>query len=84
MQKSWKIGLLLVLMFLTAIPTFLFLASVLLLIALFFEVFGPVYGLHIIPEGYYLLPLSGLCAIVFFSSLVVLIKTIKSGKETTS
>lgn len=77
MQKSWKIGLLLVLMFLTAIPTFLFLASVLFLIALFFRVFGPVYGVHIIPEGYYLFSLSVLCTIIFFASLVTFIRTRK-------
>ena len=84
MQKSWKIGLLLVLMFLTAIPTFYFLTSILLLIAYFFRVLGPVDRLLMAPEGYYLLPLSSLCTIVFFASLVMFIKTIKSKKEATS
>jgi len=38
-------------------------------------------GLHMTPEGYYLLPLSGLCTIVFFAGLVVFVKTMKSRKE---
>jgi len=83
MQKSWKIGLALILMFLTAIPTFLFLASVLFLIDYFFKAL-PIYELQMIPEGYYLLPLSGLCTTIFFASLIVSIKTIKSKKEMAS
>ena len=77
--KSVKIAIFLLLMFIMAYPTFLALATVQFLIWWYLTKapFGePILGMN--PSGYYLLPLVFICAIVFFTSLFLLIKTIRS------
>lgn len=78
LNKTTKIVVLLLVMFVTAYPTFLALATVQFLIWFYFSEapFGNPLGMH--PSGYYLLPIIFACAIAFFFSLVMLIKTIKS------
>ena len=72
--KGTKIVILLTIMFVTAIPTFLALASTQLVIWLLMsqEQFSMEFS------GYYLLPISFACTIAFFASLVLLIKTIRA------
>ena len=72
--KGAKIAIFLIIMFITAYPTFLALASTQLLIWFFFtqEPF------RMDASGYYLLPIAFVCAVVFFVSLALLIKTIRS------
>jgi len=61
-------------MFTTAYPTFLALASAQLLIWFFFTQ----QSFEIESYGYYILPIAFACAVAFFVSLAMLIKTIKS------
>lgn len=77
LNKNIKVSLLLVLMFITAIPTFYALATVLFLIWWFFTYAGRG-GLEMETSGYYLLPIAFLCAVVFFVSLAMLIKTLRA------
>jgi hypothetical protein len=76
-SKTVKIVIFLLLMFITAYPTFLALATVQFLIWWFFT-YGGRGGLEMESSGYYFLPITFLSAIVFFVSLVMLIKTIRS------
>jgi hypothetical protein len=75
--KSVKIVILLLLMFITAYPTFLALATVQFLIW-WYLTYGGKGGLEMETSGYYLLPITFLSAVVFFVSLAMLIKTIRS------
>jgi len=71
----------LLIMFITAYPTFLALATIQFWIWFYFTKtpFGIELEMH--PSGYYLLPIVFACAIAFFASLVMLIKTIRSKKQ---
>lgn len=78
-SKNVKIVVFLLIMFLTAYPTFLALAFIQFLIWYSFaEVPSTGWRLEIDPSGYYLIPIIIACAIAFFISLVMLIKTVKS------
>lgn len=72
--KGTKIGIFLIVMFITAIPTFFALSSTQLVIYLLIsqEQF------MVDSSGYYLLPIAFVCAIAFFASLILLIKTIRA------
>jgi hypothetical protein len=73
-SKSTKIAILLIVMFITVYPTFLALATTQLLIWFFFN--QKPFTME--ASGYYFLPIVYMCAIAFFVSLVMLIKTIRS------
>jgi len=78
-SKRVRIVIFLLLMFITAYPTFLALATMQFLIWWLFT-----YGvqgrtdIRIESWGYYYLPIVFGCAVVFFVSLAMLIKTIRS------
>ena len=74
LSKGFRIGIFLIIMFVTAIPTFLALASNQLVKWLFLNQ----EQIIIDASGYYLLPIAFIFAIAFCTSLVLLIKTIRA------
>jgi len=74
LSKTTKSVIFLLIMFITAYPTFLALATIQLLI--WFS-FNRVYFI-MEPSGYFLLPITFMCAIAFFVSLAMLIKTVRA------
>ncbi|MCJ7632508.1 hypothetical protein MUP77_08980 [Candidatus Bathyarchaeota archaeon] len=79
LNKTTKIVIFLLIMFCTAYSTFVALASIPFLIWFYFN--RPPFTGE--PSGYFFLPIAFVCAIAFFVSLVMLIKTVR-GKQVTS
>jgi len=80
LNKIIKSVIFLLIMFITAYPTFVALALIPFLIWFYFNR-PPFTGEG--TAGYFFLPIAFVCAIAFFVSLVMLIKTVR-GKQVTS
>jgi len=79
LNKTTKSVIFLLIMFITAYPTLLALATIQLLIWFYFNRVP----FRMDTSGYFLLPIAFVCAIAFFVSLVMLIKTVRA-KQITS